>query len=122
MLFRSATTEPGTQFESDFRFRALQGQPTKQAIAQEALKLVEPGMSIIVNDGSTAAVLGKHLVGARPLTILTNNGAVIDELKDQSGITLIALGGWYTPKYNAYFGKVTEDALTGLRADIAFIS
>lgn len=117
-----ATIEAGTQFESDFRFRELQGTAAKQAMARHALQHVEPGMTVLVNDGSTAAVLGKALRELRPLTVITNNGAVIDALKEQAGITLIALGGIFSSKYNGYFGKVTEDALRGLRADIAFVS
>lgn len=117
-----ATIEPGTQFESDFRFRELKGAPAKDAISRAALNLIKPGMAVIVNDGSTAAVLGQNLIERRPLTVITNNDAVILALKGRSGADLIALGGSYSSKYNAYFGKVTEDALTTMRVDIAFIS
>lgn len=117
-----ATIEAGTQFESDFRFRALQGHDIKEALARKALEFVEPGMTVMINDGSTAAVLGSALASMRPNTVITNNSAVIDELKEKPGICLIALGGWYSAKYNAFFGKVTEDTLATLRADIAFIS
>mgnify|MGYP000194551654 FL=1 len=117
-----ATTEAGTQFESDFRFRERRSGVAKDRMTDEALKLVEPGMTVMVNDGSTAAVLGRRLVEKRPLTVITNNAAIMDALRDESGITLIALGGTYSAKFNAYFGIVTEDALDRLRADIAFIS
>ncbi|SMC82870.1 transcriptional regulator, DeoR family [Primorskyibacter flagellatus] len=117
-----ATIRSGTQFESDFRFRERQDGPAKMAMAEAALRLIEPGMSVMINDGSMAAILGQMLVVKRPLTVITNNAAVIDALKTEPGISLIALGGVYSAKFNAYFGKVTEDALAGLRADIAFIS
>lgn len=117
-----ATIEAGTQFESDFRFRELQGGSAKEAISQTALKLIEPGMTVIVNDGSTAAVLGRKLTEIRSLTVITNNDAVISALKGRPNANLITLGGVYSGRYNGYFGKVTEDALTGIRADIAFIS
>ena len=117
-----ATIRSGTQFESDFRFRERQDSAAKTAMAEAALSLVEPGMSVMINDGSMAAILGKLLVAKRPLTVISNNAAVIDALRAEAGITLIALGGVYSAKFNAYLGKVTEDALAGLRADIAFIS
>ncbi len=117
-----ATIEAGTQFESDFRFRALQGGDAKTRMARAALALVEPGMSVMINDGSTAAVLGAMLPQKRPLTVITNNAAILDTLKGESGITLIALGGIYSAKFNGYFGVVTEVALSRLRADIAFVS
>jgi len=117
-----ATIRSGTQFESDFRFRERQDRPTKVAMAQAALALIEPGMTVMINDGSMAAILGQQLAVRRPLTVITNNAAIIDALRTETGITLIALGGIYSPKFNAYLGKVAEDALAQLRADIAFVS
>ncbi|MDV7141133.1 DeoR/GlpR family DNA-binding transcription regulator [Tropicimonas sp. TH_r6] len=117
-----ATIEPGTQFESDFRFRERQGSEVKRRIARAALELVEPGSTVIVNDGSMAAVLGAMLVEARPITVITNNFAVMEALRNERGVTLIGLGGTYSPKYNGFFGLVTEESLFRLRADIAFIS
>ena len=117
-----ATIDAGTRFESDFRFRQMQEADVKQAIAQAALDLVEPGMTVIVNDGSMAAVLGEALLKKRPLTVITNNAAIMERVKAESGVTLIALGGVYSAKFNAYCGVVTEEALSHLRADIAFIS
>jgi len=116
------TIETGMQFESDFRFRVQQDGAAKALMAEAALKLIEPGMSVMINDGSMAAVLGAELPAKRPLTVITNNGAIIDTLKEQSGIKLIATGGAYSAKYNGFFGMVTEGALADLRADIAFIS
>ncbi|QFY64001.1 DeoR/GlpR transcriptional regulator (plasmid) [Rhizobium grahamii] len=117
-----ATIDAGTQFESDFRIRERQGNEAKIAMARAALSLVEPGMTVMVNDGSMAAVLGEMLLHKRPLTLITNNAAIMERLKGESGITLIALGGIYSPKFNAFLGVVTEEALFRLRADIAFIS
>lgn len=117
-----ATIEAGTQFESDFRIRALQDGEARARMARAALDLVEPGMAVMVNDGSTAALLGTMLTEKRPLTVISNNAAVIDHLRDEPGITLIALGGVYSRRFHAYFGVVTEHALSRLRADLAFIS
>lgn len=117
-----ATIEAGTQFESNFNFREKQGVAAKVAITQSALQLIEPGMTVIINDGSTAAVLGKLLVDIRPLTVITNNVAVLDALKGLTGITLMSPGGTFSKKYNGFFGKLTEDSLSCLRVDVAFIS
>ena len=117
-----ATIDAGTQFESDFRFRERQGHDEKLAMARAALDLVEPGMTVMINDGSMAAVLGEMLLQKRPLTLITNNAAIIDRMKNENGITLIALGGIYSAKFNAFLGVVTEEALSRLRADIAFLS
>jgi DeoR/GlpR family transcriptional regulator of sugar metabolism len=117
-----ATVDAGTQFESDFRIRALQDADAKARMARAALDLVEPGMTVMINDGSMAAQLAQALVAKRPLTLITNNAAVIDAMRDAPGITLISLGGIFNAKFNAYLGLVTETALARLRADLAFIS
>jgi len=116
------TVEAGTRFESDFRFRAGQDGAAKARMAQCALGLIEPGMAVMVNDGSMAAILGARLREKRPLTVITNNAAMITALMGEPGITLIATGGVYSPKYNGFFGIMTEAALFALRADIAFLS
>ena len=117
-----ATIRSGTRFESDFRFRERQGGPAKMRMSEAALELVEPGMTVMINDGSMAAMLGAQLAARRPITVITNNMAVADALRAEAGITLIVLGGVYSGKFNACLGKITEDALANLRADIAFIS
>jgi len=117
-----ATIRSGTRFESDFRFRERQGAEAKAAMARASLALVEPGMTVMINDGSMAAVLGRMAPEKRPLTVITNNVAVLEALKGAAGITLIAIGGVYSQKFNAYLGSVAEEALAGLRADIAFLS
>ena len=117
-----ATIEAGTQFESDFRFRERQGGDAKRRMAVAALELVEPGMTVMINDGSMASVLGAMLTEKRPMTVITNNAAVLDALKGEGGVTLIALGGIYSAKFNGYFGMLTEETLARLRADLAFIS
>ena len=117
-----ATIEAGTQFESDFRIRALQDSDAKARMARAALAWVEPVMTVMVNDGSMAALLGASLADKAPISVITNNAAVIDRLRDMPRVTLIALGGTYNAKFNGFFGVVTEDALSRLRADLAFIS
>lgn len=117
-----ASIESSTQFESDFLYREQRATAEKRLIAHAALKLVEPGMTVIINDGSTAGLLGELLAEKRPLTVITNNKAVIDELHLKQGITVMALGGVYSRKFNGFFGITTDESLGRLKADIAFIS
>lgn len=116
------TIDAGTQFESDFRFRTQQDRNAKHKMSKAALTLVEPGMTVMINDGSMAALLGVRLVEKRPLTVITNNAAIIDALKNEAGMTVIATGGTYSDKFNGFFGMITEAAIMALRADVAFIS
>ena len=117
-----ATAQSSSQFESDFRFREKLAAEEKQRIAIAAAAMVEPGQTIIVDDSSSAGAMAPHLVDLAPLTVISNNLAVIELLSASAGIKLIALGGQYSRKFNGFFGLVTEEALRALRADIAFLS
>ena len=117
-----ASIETSSQFESDYRYRERRGAEEKRRIGSAAVELLEPGMTVLVNDGSTAGLLADMLPAKRPITVITNNQAVIQALMGVTGVTLIALGGTYSKKYNGFYGIITEEALAGLRADVAFIS
>lgn len=117
-----ATIEASGQFESDFRYRSRMAAEEKRQIARYAADFIEPGTSVMVDDGSTSQMLLPFMIEKRPLTVITNNLALISGLAGQSGIDLISLGGNYSRKFNGFFGVLTEKALEGLRADTALLS
>ncbi|TCP89442.1 DeoR family transcriptional regulator [Rhizobium sp. PP-CC-2G-626] len=117
-----ASIQSSAQFESDFRYREKMAAEEKRQLASHAARLVEPGQIIIIDDGSTAGGLADHLATIRPLTVITNNLSVIVKLTAIPGIEVISLGGQYSRKFNGFFGIVTEETLSSLRADIAFLS
>lgn len=117
-----ASMQASGQFESDFRYRQRLAGPEKQRIAAAAASLVEPGQTVVIDDSSTAGGVAAHLMDLRPLTVITNNLGVIQQLAGAAGITLIALGGQYSKKFHGFFGLLADEALRSLRADIAFVS
>ena len=108
-----ASIESSPQFESDFCYRERIALGEKRAIAARAAGL---------DDSSTVGAMAPLLLDLRPLTVITNNLAVINALSGVAGITLISLGGQFSKKFNGFFGIVAEEALKGLRADAAFLS
>jgi DeoR/GlpR family transcriptional regulator of sugar metabolism len=117
-----ASIETSIQFESDYRYRERRDAEEKRCIARAAADLIEPGMTVLINDGTTAGLLAELLPEKRPLTVITNNMAAIGALWNANGINLLALGGNYSRKFNGFFGLVTEESLMRLRADVSFIS
>ena len=117
-----ASMQASGQFESDFRYRQRLAGPEKQCIAAAAASLVEPGQTVVIDDSSTAGGVAGHLMDLRPLTVITNNLGVIQQLAGVAGTTLIALGGQYSQKFHGFFGLLADEALRSLRADIAFVS
>ena len=117
-----ATIEASSRFESDYRWRQRQASAEKRLIAARAARFVEPGMSVMVDDSSTAQELVPFLANLRPLTVITNSLAVLSGLAGQPGLTLVGLGGTYSRKFNGFFGLMAEEALDRLRADVALLS
>jgi DeoR/GlpR family transcriptional regulator of sugar metabolism len=117
-----ASVQSSSRFESDYRYRQKVAGEEKERIARAAAEMVEPGQTVIIDDGSTSGRVAAHIVDCKPLTVITNNLAVIEQLATVPGINLIALGGNYSRKFNGFFGLVTEEALKSLRADIAFLT
>lgn len=117
-----ASIQSSAQFESDFRYRQTLAAEEKDRIAAAAAQMVEPGHTIIIDDGSTAGSVARHLANIRPLTVISNNLTVITDLAGAPDISLIAVGGHYSKKFHGFFGIACEEALRALRADVAFIS
>ncbi|MBP7002628.1 DeoR/GlpR family DNA-binding transcription regulator [Amaricoccus sp.] len=117
-----ASIRSSARFESDYRYRASLAAAEKDRIARAAARLVEPGQTVILDDGSTAGAVARHLAARRPVTVITNNLTAIGELAGANGVTLIALGGQYSRKFHGFFGLACEEAMRGLRADVAFLS
>ena len=117
-----ASVQSSARFESDYRYRQKVAAEEKERIAIAAAGLVEPGQTVIIDDGSTSGRVAAHLVDLKPLTVITNNLGVIGQLAGVAGINLIALGGSYSKKFNGFFGILADEALRALHADIAFLS
>lgn len=93
----------------------------KAAIGAAAAALVPDGSSLFINIGTTAEAIARHLVGRRPLMVITNNLNVVDILADQPGIELIAAGGRVRPSDRAIVGAIAMDFIRGFKVDVALI-
>src|SRR5690606_21304466 len=93
----------------------------KERVGRAAAELVHPGDTIIVDVGTTALQLARHLHGREGLTVVTNNLAVYEELVGDESIDILLLGGMVRRNYRSLVGFLTEDSLRGIRADLCFI-
>jgi DeoR family fructose operon transcriptional repressor len=94
----------------------------KRRIAAAALaQLPSAGGSIILDGGSSTAALAELLTGDRPLVAATNSVPIAARLAGAPGLTLHLLGGRVRGTTQSAVGESTVAALTGLRADVAFL-
>lgn len=93
----------------------------KDRIGAAAAELVLDRETILLDVGTTQLQLARHLKD-RPLTVITSNLAVYEELLPNASVELILLGGRVDRAYRALAGFLVEEALTQLSADRAFMS
>ena len=92
----------------------------KGAIAQRAAELISDGQSVLLDIGTTALRLAHHLHG-RPLTVVTSNLAVLEELQYDEAIELVVLGGFVRRQYRSLVGYLTEECLRQVHVDWLFL-
>jgi len=115
------TAQPSSIFESSLEYRSHVFKAEKEAISAACLEFVEPGMSLIIDDGTTLLPLVEQLEKRAPLTVITTFVRAVRELSDASGIDLIVLGGTYRRRYDSLSGTLCADMISQLRADLLFL-
>ncbi len=108
-----------------FRERAALNRTAKERIARQAAALVEEGDILFLDSSTTVACLAEALV-EKPfanLTVVTNGVAVCDVFpRFPSHYVLLALGGAYDPRLNAFLGETALEQLSRLSLTKAFVS
>jgi DeoR/GlpR family transcriptional regulator of sugar metabolism len=115
------TAQPSGVFESNVQYRLKSMRAEKAAVAEHALRMVEPGMAILLDD-STSTLEIACTAEVTPLTVVTNFLEAINLLSDQRGIHLMALGGDYDPLHSSFLGVSCVEAVEQLRVDVCFAS
>ena len=108
--------------ESSEIYRAGQQLSEKRSLAQAAMEFIEPGQSIFLDDSTTVLQMATLLPKKAPLTVITNVLTLMNELHGVRGISLIALGGNYYGWCNAFMGRVTNETIKKLHADLSIMS
>lgn len=116
------TAQPSNVFESSIEYRTGAALGQKKAIAARAARLVEPGMSVLMDSSTTNLHLLDHLETIRPLTLITNFVPVIARVSQWEDLRLVVLGGEYDPRHAGMHGMGCQDAADRVRADIGFFS
>lgn len=111
---------PSDQRDDPFGEVAMVRVAEKDAIARCCADLVRDGETVLLDIGTTAHRVARQLRG-RPLTVVTSNLAVYEELADDTSIELVLLGGMLRREYRSLVGFLTEDNLRQVHADRLFL-
>lgn len=110
------TREPPYRQIADDRDR-----PLKRAIAERAAELVADESVVLLDIGTTTPLIARALRG-RPITVITGNLAVLDELRDDPAVRLVLLGGVLRANFQTLVGPLALAALGQVSADLLFLS
>lgn len=121
-VIRGGATLPSTVFETKYGQRQSLLVEEKKKIAKTAVDLVEDGMSIFLDYGTTSFAVAEELKRRNFLgiTVVTTSIHVIDTLQYEDNIELIALGGTLRKSEGSFSGPITLNAINGIFCNIGF--
>jgi DeoR/GlpR family transcriptional regulator of sugar metabolism len=111
----------GAAREEPFDVSASHDRAMKDAMAEQAASLVVDESVVVLDIGTTTPLIARRLRG-RPVTVITSNLAVLDELRHDDAVRLVMLGGVLRRNYQSLVGSLTERALRQTSADMLFLS
>ncbi|WP_039739779.1 DeoR/GlpR family DNA-binding transcription regulator [Saccharomonospora halophila] len=111
-----STDEPG------FAAKSHQQTPEKEAIAAEALRLVEPGMALGISGGTTTWTFARLLRDVPDITVVTNSTQVADMFsrEPRPDQTVVLTGGTRTPS-DSLVGPFAVSAIRSVNLDVVFM-
>ena len=100
--------------------RMMESREAKLVIARAAAEYVRDGDTVGM-DGSTTAVYLAHQLRDRPITVLTNNLLIVNELSGGAA-TVFVPGGMVREATHTLVGETAVRTLRGFNADLVFFS
>jgi DeoR/GlpR family transcriptional regulator of sugar metabolism len=92
----------------------------KLRIAKKVAGLVKEGETVLIESGSTNALLARELI-KKNVTIITTNVYIARQFRTNEQASIILLGGIYQQKSESLVGKITKVCLENINFDKAFI-
>ncbi|WP_182298826.1 DeoR/GlpR family DNA-binding transcription regulator [Cohnella cholangitidis] len=104
-----------------FYNQAAVHQQEKKAIGKLAASLVHNDETILIDAGSTALELTKHLHGKRGVTAVVTTINIAEELEGREGVTTIITGGVFRSRTTTLMNPILNQMLKQIHADKVFI-
>ena len=93
----------------------------KSLIGRMAAEEVADGDTIFIDSGTTTLCLLRYLVAKKRITIITHSLGALSEAAKYENLTIISLGGIYSPTTDSFVGLSTIEALSAVRITKAFM-
>ena len=112
---------PASVAVGDMAVRRAVAPDVKQALAQRAAALIQPGQVVLMDGGTTTTQLARALPPDLRCTVVTHSPTIAVELAGHAGIELILLGGRLFRHSMVAVGAATVEAARQVRADLYFM-
>ena len=106
--------------DSDFATRNLRHPDEKFAIANIVADLVQPGMTVILDGGSTTYAVARLLAG-KHLQVITNSLPIASLFAEIGNTETIVTGGSIYSRLGFLVGPLCEQSFAQLHADLAIL-
>lgn len=93
----------------------------KNRIARAAAELVSDGDAIMIEAGTTTALVAKYLLGKRDVHIVTNSTLVFSYARMNPSLSITMTGGEFRRTTESMVGPVALRTLAGLNVRLAFV-
>jgi DeoR family galactitol utilization operon repressor len=108
-------------FHPSIAIRQRDNVKAKARIAKAAASLVRDGDTIMIEAGTTTALIAKYLLGKRDVHVVTNSTLIIPHARFNPGVHLTVVGGEFRPATESMVGPVALRDLEQFHVRLAFI-
>jgi DeoR family galactitol utilization operon repressor len=93
----------------------------KTRIARAAAELVRDGDTIMIEAGTTTALVVRHLIGKRDVHVVTNSTLVFSYARLNPALQITLTGGEFRRETESMVGPVALRTIAGLNVRLAFV-
>jgi len=112
---------PASPAMADFAGRESIAAEGKVAIGRAAAAMIRPGQVVILDGGTTARQVARHMAWDLKATVVTHSPTIALELVDHPDIELILIGGRLFKHSVVAVGAAAIEAIAHIHADIYFM-
>lgn len=109
---------PASSAIADYAARQNIAPSSKIAIGRAAARLIQPGQVVLLDGGTTAMQVARHLHPQLEATIVTHSPTIAVELAGHQTVEVVMLGGRLFKHSVVAVGTATTEALSHIRADL----
>ena len=112
---------PASPAIADFSIRRHVATEGKTAVGRAAAMLVRPGQTVIIDGGTTAQQLARHLPLDLDATVITHSPTIACELVSHPSVEVLMIGGRLFKHSIVACGSIAMEAILQVSADAFFM-